>query len=206
MSFRVAARLSTRLAGQRVAATPVFTRRTASSSAGHKAGSDTPWLLGSIVGFGGLTALVLYPSKKTIAEHAVPHSQEKVEISESAPKVEVGKDAVQNSSADRPTASENPKDIHPNVDRAPDNIPSKKVGKGQKAGEDLKPEAKDGGANASEIAQMQKSGEESKEGESSDSGVQEDKIKESLIQSEMADVPEVAKAAESNNQSPAQKS
>lgn len=53
MSFRTAARFTARLSVPRTLTRHVA-RRAASSSAGPKIGSDTPWIIGSAVGFGTL--------------------------------------------------------------------------------------------------------------------------------------------------------
>lgn len=59
-------------------------------------------------------------------------------------------------------ASDDPKDVNPIANEPAGEIPSKKEGKGDKAGEDQKPEAKSGGANANETAQVQKSADANK--------------------------------------------
>ncbi|KIR53676.1 hypothetical protein I315_03800 [Cryptococcus gattii Ru294] len=162
MSFRTATRFTARLAAQRNS-THLIARRTASSSAGPKSGSDTPWIIGSTIGFGTLAAFILFPSGKDAAKHAVPHSHEKADISEHAPKVSLGKENVQSSNTiERAVASDDPKDVNPIANEPAGEIPSKKEGKGDKAGEDQKPEAKSGGANANETAQVQKSADANK--------------------------------------------
>lgn len=53
MPFRTAVRFTARFSAPRTV-THHIARRAASSSAGPKAGSDTPWIIGSAVGFGTL--------------------------------------------------------------------------------------------------------------------------------------------------------
>ncbi|KAL0253734.1 hypothetical protein I308_101110 [Cryptococcus tetragattii IND107] len=218
MSFRTATRFTARFAAQRNS-THLIARRTASSSAGPKTGSDTPWIIGSTIGFGTLAAFILFPSGKDAAKHAVPHSHEKADISEHAPKVSPGNENVQSSNTiERAVASDDPKDVNPIANEPAGEIPSKKEGKGDKAGEDQKPEAKSGGANANKTAQVQKSADANKGEEKTEENKEEKReekqqgseegspsaqdIKDSIVQAAKANAPEVAMDAEAKGESP----
>ncbi|OXB39538.1 hypothetical protein LQV05_000595 [Cryptococcus neoformans] len=219
MPFRTAVRFTARFSAPRTV-THHIARRAASSSAGPKAGSDTPWIIGSAVGFGTLGAFILFPSGKDTAKHAVPHSQEKSEINERAPKATLGEENVQSShTIESAVASDDPKDVNPRADKPASEIPSKKLGKGDKAGEDQKAEAKSGGANANETAQVQKSADDANNGEEKTEEKKEEKpeqkqqdseegtpsaqdIKDSIVQAAKANVPEVAMDSEAKGESP----
>ncbi|ODN82930.1 hypothetical protein L202_01177 [Cryptococcus amylolentus CBS 6039] len=211
MLSRSALRLSARLSSRRAAVAPQFVaRRAASTSAGgHKASSDLPWIASSLVGFGGLTAFILVPSKKTVHHAVTPHDDEKAETNESAPKASTGGDPVESpNTTERAVASEDPKDTHPNAEHSAGDMATKKEGKGEKPSEETKPSAKDGGANANETAQVQKAAEDEEkkdEPEEEKKDGEEKKEAESVEQATKSDAPAEAKEAEEKDESPAEK-
>lgn len=74
--------------------------------------------------------------------------------------------------------------MNPKADKPASEIPSKKLGKGDKAGEDQKAEAKSGGANANETAQVQKSADDANNGEEKTEEKKEEKPEQKQQDSE----------------------